>query len=102
MSLFKNNPLFNLFYSDTDSAFIDVNLDQIFPELVGKKLGQLKLEYEFIKALFLGPKLYGGVTNFNEIILKIKGINIKKNPVTYDQLEDLIIKGKTLELPNEK
>jgi len=100
MSLFKNNPLFKLYYSD--SAFVDVNLDQIFPELVGKKLGQLKLENTFDKVLFLGAKLYGGVTNLGEIILKIKGINIKKNPITFDQLESLIFKDKTLELPNEK
>jgi hypothetical protein len=102
MSLFKNNPLFTLYYSDTDSAFININLDEIYPELVGKKLGQLKLEKEFNKALFLGAKLYGGITNLNEIILKVKGINIKKNPISFDQLESLIIKDKSLELPNEK
>jgi len=77
MSLFKNNPLFKLYYSDTDSIFIDVNLETIYPELVGKILGQLKLENIFNKVLFLGAKLYGGITNLNEIILKIKGINIK-------------------------
>ena len=54
-----------MYYSDTDSAFLDVNLDQIFPELIGKKLGQLKLENIYDKILFLGPKLYGGITNFN-------------------------------------
>lgn len=102
ISLFKNNPLFKLYYSDTESAFIDVNLEKIYPELVGKKLGQLKLENIFDKALLLGPKVYGGITNLGEIILKVKGINIKKNSITFDQLESLINKGETLELPNEK
>jgi len=102
MSLFKNNPLFKLYYSDTDSAFIDVDLIKIYPNMVGKKLGQVKLEKEFDEALFLGPKLYGGITNLKETILKVKGINIRKNPITFDQLKDLIIKNKKLKLPNEK
>jgi hypothetical protein len=45
MSYFKNNPLFKLYYSDTDSAFIDVDLSDIDPNLIGNELGQLKLEY---------------------------------------------------------
>lgn len=51
--------MFILYYSDTDSAFVNVNLEEIYPELVEKGLGKLKLEYEFIKAVFLAPKVYG-------------------------------------------
>jgi len=83
MSLFKNNPLFKLYYSDTDSIFIYVFLEDIYPKLVGNSLGQLKPENEFIKALNLAPKVYGGITKQNETVLKIKGINIKKNPITF-------------------
>lgn len=43
MSIFKNYPLFKLYYSDTDSAFVDVNLDQIFSELIGKKIRAIKI-----------------------------------------------------------
>jgi len=102
MSLFKNNPLFKLYYSDTDSAFIDGNLEDIYPNLIGNKLGQLKPEYDFKKALFLAPKVYGGITQDGKTILKVKGININKNPITFDQLNSLINKDNKLELPNEK
>lgn len=50
MSQFKNNPLFDLLYSDTDSAFTDKAIDSKF---IGKKLGQLKLEHDFVKVFFL-------------------------------------------------
>lgn len=83
MSKFKNNELFKLYYSDTDSIFIDKNLENIYPELVGTKLGQLKPEKEFIKALFLAPKVYGGITKSNDTILKVKGINIKKKSYNF-------------------
>lgn len=50
MSQFKNNPLFELLYTDTDSAFTDKAIDS---KLIGTKLGQLKLEHDFLKAVFL-------------------------------------------------
>jgi len=59
MFFFKDNPLFKLYYSDTDSIFLDVDLELILPHLVGRGLGQLKLEHEFSKAVFLAPKVYG-------------------------------------------
>jgi hypothetical protein len=40
MSGYKNNPLFKLYYSDTDSAFINIDLSTIDPGLVGTELGQ--------------------------------------------------------------
>jgi len=52
MSYFKNNPDFILYYTDTDSIFIDTPLPA---ELVGNKLGQLKLEYIINRAVFLAP-----------------------------------------------
>lgn len=56
MSQIKNNPKYNLYYSDTDSAVIDAKLDNAF---VGSELGQFKLEYEINRAVFLAPKVYG-------------------------------------------
>jgi DNA polymerase type B, organellar and viral len=52
MSYFKNNPNFKLYYSDTDSIFIDCLLPA---ELVGNKLGQMKLKCIVNKAVFLAP-----------------------------------------------
>jgi len=49
----------NLYYTDTDSIFVDQELP---PELIGNELGQLKdeLKGEYIKkAYFLGIKKYG-------------------------------------------
>ena len=51
MSQFKNNPDFNLYYSDTDSVYIDKPLSD---DLVNEKiLGQMKLENVINKAIFL-------------------------------------------------
>jgi len=60
MSKYKNNPDFELYYTDTDSIFIDRPLPD---HLVGKELGQMKLEYVFTDCVFLGPKIYAGVTD---------------------------------------
>jgi len=42
MSQFKNNPDFNLYYSDTDSIVINKPLSD---HLIGNKLGLVKLEH---------------------------------------------------------
>jgi hypothetical protein len=47
-----------LYYSDTDSIFIEGNIDSSF---IGSKIGQLKLEYKFKEVVFIAPKVYGGV-----------------------------------------
>jgi hypothetical protein len=99
MSIFKNNPLFKLYYTDTDSAFIDKDLDKFYPELVGSELGKLKLEYEFKEAVFLAPKVYGGITTEGKSIVKAKGV---KNIIPFDKLESLTIKDTKLQLPSEK
>ena len=50
MSQFKNNSDFNLFYSDTDSIYIDKPLPK---DLINKNiLGKMKLEYILDKAIF--------------------------------------------------
>ena len=70
MSKFKNNPNFNIYYSDTDSFYIDKPLDSKY---IGRKLGQFKLEYIFTDAVFLAPKVYGGITEDGQEITKVKG-----------------------------
>ena len=71
MSNFKNNPNFNLYYSDTDSVVIDKALSD---NMVGNKLGQVKLEYTISKAVFLAPKVYGLITEDGKEIIKAKGL----------------------------
>jgi len=92
MNQFKQK---NLFYSDTDSIDTNVLLD---PKYVGNELGQLKLEHFFSEAVYLAPKVYGGITPKYEIV-KIKGL---KNPIPYKELLPLLYKNKTLELKQEK
>lgn len=73
MSQFKNNINFNLYYTDTASAYIDKPLPA---ELIDKKaLGKLKLENICNKAIFLAPKVYCFETVDGKIIHKIKGLS---------------------------
>jgi hypothetical protein len=62
MSQFKNNPDYNLYYTDTDSIFIDKPLQDNFRV---KGLGKMKLEYNLIEATFLSSKVYGGLCSDN-------------------------------------
>ena len=71
MSAFKNNPDFNIFYSDTDSAVIDQPMKH---NLVGPHLGQFKLEHELGRAVFLAPKVYAFITMDNDEVIKVKGV----------------------------
>jgi hypothetical protein len=85
MSIFKNNPLFKLYYSDTDSAVIDKPLPT---NVIGSLLGQLKLEHVITKAVFLAPKVYGLVDNEGNEIIKAKGLT--KNNIKIADLEQLL------------
>lgn len=76
MSLFKMNPKIKLYYKDTDSIFIEGSLESIYPELVGKGLGQLKPEYDFKEAVFLAPKVYVGISSEGISIVKAKVLKI--------------------------
>lgn len=96
MSYFKNMNNHKLFYTDTDSIDIDKPLD---PKYVGTDLGKFKLENIFTKALFLAPKVYGGITTEGKEIIKIKGL---KNPINYDKLIPLLEINKELEINQDK
>jgi DNA polymerase elongation subunit (family B) len=99
MSYFKNNPLFKIYYSDTDSAFIDIPLESININLIGNELGQLKFENEFKTIVFLAPKVYGGITTEGKQVVKAKGV---KNIIPYEDLESLLQKGLKLKISSEK
>jgi DNA polymerase elongation subunit (family B) len=72
MTQFKNNLDYNLYYSDTDSIYIDKPLSK---DLVNSKvLGQMKLENIINQAVFLAPKVYYLETEDNKVIYKVKGL----------------------------
>ena len=95
MSYFKNNSDFTLYYSDTDSIYIDGLLPSKY---VGKEIGQFKLEDVFDEAVFLSPKVYGGITSDYEIV-RVKGL---KMPVKFTELKSLLKKGSSLSKSNPK
>jgi hypothetical protein len=85
MSVFKdpNKTHFNLFYSDTDSIVIDQPLTN---DMVSNGLGKMKLEKIFKEAVFIGPKVYGGITDKGKEIIKVKGYK-NKDQFTHEQLK---------------
>ena len=46
--------------------------------MVGSDLGQFKLENCFTEIVFLGPKIYSGITTTGKLITKIKGAPQRK------------------------
>jgi hypothetical protein len=100
MSCLKNNPDFNLYYSDTDSGVTDRPLPS---HMVGKELGQFKLEHIINRAVFLAPKVYGLEDIEGNEIIKVKGVTQEvANQFTLDTLEELLIKDSTKEINQEK
>lgn len=102
MSIFKNNPDFILYYGDTDSGFIKGKLPD---SMVGKELGLFKLEAKYKKIVFLGPKIYSGITDdcakASKTITKIKGFKASKD-LSFNDLKELLHKDSNLELKHIK
>jgi hypothetical protein len=100
MSYFKNNPDFNLYYSDTDSAVIDKPLPS---HMIGNKLGQMKLEHNINRAVFLAPKVYGLVDKDGNEIIKVKGVTQEiASELTLNDLELLLVKDSSKEFTQTK
>jgi hypothetical protein len=100
MSLLKNNPLFNLYYSDTDSGVTDAPLPEA---LIGNKLGQFKLECTIKRAVFLAPKVYALITSDNKEIIKVKGLSKEMIPNFHiEDLENLLVKDSSREFNQSK
>lgn len=94
MSQFKNNSEFNLYYTDTDSIFIDRPLPEV---LVTEGLGMMKLEYILKDSIFLAPKVYCGITSEGNKICKVKGFSETKN-LNFSDFENLLIKDAEMTL----
>ena len=98
MSKFKNNPNIRLYYTDTDSIFIDSDLSD---DLVNNEIGNFKLENIFKEIVFLGPKLYCGITEDNKVITKIKGFKNSKN-LNFSDFVYLLNKDASLQISHDK
>lgn len=93
MSYYKNNPLWKLFYSDTDSIIIDRKLPEY---MVGEAMGLMKLENRISAAIFLCPKVYYLITDEGEHIKKIKGVSHEQvSKITFDDFNDLLYKNES-------
>lgn len=89
MSQFKNKPNFNLYYSDTDSVYIDKPLPN---DLVNNTiLGKMKLEHICNEAIFLSPKVYYLETEDGKVIYKVKGLSHEVE-LTLDDFKNLLKK----------
>jgi hypothetical protein len=98
-SQFKNNSEYNLYYTDTDSIYIDTPLGN---QYIGKELGLMKLECICNDAVFLAPKVYSLVTD-NGVIMKIKGLSNKAlSKISFDDLIELLNQDSKLESKQEK
>jgi hypothetical protein len=94
MSQFKNNPNFNLYYSDTDSIYIDRALPDHF--ISNTILGKMKLEYILIDAIFLAPKVYYLETEEGKVIYKVKGLKHEVD-LNKNDFENLLFKESFLQ-----
>jgi hypothetical protein len=99
MSQFKNNPLINLYYTDTDSIYTDSEIDSTMID--DKILGKLKLEHICKKAIFLAPKVYCLLTESDEFIHKVKGLSHDIN-LTFEDFENLLVKDVLIEKTQTK
>lgn len=101
MSQFKNNPNYKLYYSDTDSIFIDRPLEA---EIISSTiLGKMKLERICKDAIFLAPKVYALKEENGTEIIKIKGLtaNVISN-LSFSDLEELLHKDSSREFSQAK
>ncbi|BDI12843.1 hypothetical protein (mitochondrion) [Phanerochaete sordida] len=100
MSPIKNNPAFNLYYSDTDSVVINKELDEVF---VGTKIGQFKLEHIIKEAVFLAPKFYGFINEKGEEFMKGKGVtSVALKDLSFSILLNLLKPNTSFEFTQEK
>nr|QWO71399.1 DNA polymerase [Lyophyllum semitale] len=96
MYQFKTMNNLTLFYTDTDSIDIDKPLN---PNLVGKELGKMKLEFLFKKAVFLAPKVYAGIISDDQEKVVVKGL---KTSPSFKDLLSLLKKNTKLTIPQDK
>jgi hypothetical protein len=103
MSQFKNRNDFKLFYSDTDSIYIDKPLPDSY--VSNNILGHMKLEKICSKAIFIAPKVYALLTESGDEIIKVKGLStsvIKEYSINLELISTLLNKNTFLTFPQTK
>lgn len=90
INIFKNIPDNKLYYSDTDSLVLQNPLPK---EIIGKELGEWKLEAAIKKGIFIRPKLYAYYTDEDKLIKVASGVDSKVLSY-YDYLK--LSKGKSV------
>ena len=87
---FKNIPGNPCIYSDTDSVVLPKELPV---NLIGKELGQMKLEHQIEKGIFIRKKLYAIIDNMG--ILTIKSSGVKSETLNFEKFK-LLLDGKSV------
>ena len=104
MMKYKTLPGINIYYTDTDSIFVDKELPK---HLIGKELGQMKEKKHKIKeAYFLGTQKYAYINNENIVksVFSIQGWihPCIENYITWDEVKQIVNhKNFTKQLPNQ-
>ena len=91
----------DILYTDTDSIKTKVKINEIerYKYLDHDNLGGLKYEYTFQESIYLTPKVYGGIINDKESLIKIKGF---KDKVEFETLKNILINKESIKLNQEK
>ena len=102
MSYFMNKYQNNLYAIDTDGIKVDCKLAT--SEVDNKQLGKMKYEYTFKEAVFVAPKVYGGLLEhqykkYKTELTKVKGL---KDKISYWELKSVLNKNNPLKLIQEK
>src|SRR5258708_37373976 len=90
INVYKNIPGNPCIMSDTDSAVLPYPLPQ---HLVGKEIGQMKLEQEITEGIFIKKKLYYIKNSNNQEIIKASGID--SSNLNYSLINKLL-QGETI------
>jgi len=103
MSDIKTKYINNIYYSDTDSLDLDIELPDKY---ISNNLGDFKLEAKFKNIIYIAPKSYAANLikdcpfEKNKELIVIKGF--KNNNVEYNDVANMVNEGNILKLKHEK
>jgi hypothetical protein len=103
MSEIKSKYSNNIYYSDTDSIDLDIELPEKY---ISEKLGDYKYEDKFKDVVYIAPKVYAAITekynkkSKNNEYVVIKGY--KDSSVKFKKVAKLVNENEKLELKQEK
>lgn len=84
MSEIKTQYSTHIYYSDTDSVDLDIELPTKY---VSNNLGDYKFENKFKNVVYIAPKVYAAITENGKEFIKVKGL---KEPVNYNEIASVI------------